>query len=160
MKRPAAFRRGLLLVLVPLLAGCEESEIPIEPEGEPRFTNLVIDLLGADPEPDDEVGAGLVAYDVEASYQLSQGWEDIELDAYLVIESYANGVFVRTELTDVRPISADAGSFGFDGEFTLADCGDVDEVAFFIALATAPDLVTQADSDFYFVDAQTANVPC
>ena len=160
MRRSAAFGPALLFALVPFLSACEESEIPIEPEGEPRFTNLVINKLEAEPELDDELDAGPIAYDLEAHYQLSGGWEAEDLDAYLVVESYSNNVFIRREAFDVQEITGETGSFSFDGEFTLADCGDIDLLGFFVVLSTADDLEINADTDFYVVDAQTASAPC
>lgn len=160
MRRPAAFGPALLFALVPLLAGCEESEIPIEPEGEPRFTNLVIDKLNATPDPDGLVDAGTVQYDVEASYQLSGGWEDEDLDAYLIINSFSNDVLVRTEVTEIQAVSGDQGTIRFDGAFTLANCGAVDQVLVYVDLSLASDPDVVADNDLYVVDAQTANVPC
>ena len=161
MRRSASVRRVLLFALVPVLQGCEESEIPIEPEGDPRFTNLVIDKLDADPALDDNLEPGPVSYDVSASYQLSGGWEDEELTAFFVINSLANGAFVRTEVSETQPVNADRGTIGFEGSFTLPDCGSIDEIIVYFDLSVTSDPDVVADSDVYFVDVEnTSSTPC
>lgn len=160
MTRSAAAAGPLLLLLLPVLA-CEESTLPVTPEGEPRFTNLVIDKLNSEPDPDRNLDPGPVSYDVSASYQLSQGWEDEDLDAFLLIESYSDGAFVRREVIEVQGVSADQGTISFDGSFTLPNCGGIDEVLVYVDLSLASDPNVVADSDAYFVDVVgTSSVPC
>ena len=145
MRRPV--RLGvLLLALVPALAGCDESEIPIEPEGEPRFTNIVIDKLDTEPDPGENLDAGdVVDYDLTATYQLANGWEDEDLDAYLFIESWSNGEYVRIELSEVDAnVDVPSGTISFSGIFQVPDCSSVDELTIFVGLWPADD-----DPDFY-----------
>ena len=163
MRKPV--RLGvLLLALVPALAGCDESEIPIEPEGEPRFTNIVIDKLDTEPDPGENLDAGdVVDYDLRATYQLANGWEDEDLDAYFFIESWANGEYVRIELSEVdTDVDLPSGTIRFSGIVQVPDCGSVDELTFFVGLWPAdddPDFY--ADSDQYSADVVGAgSVAC
>ena len=164
MKRSAAVRRTLALVLVPFLSACDESEIPIEPEGEPRFTNLVIDKLDTEPDPGENLDAGdVVDYDLTATFQLANGWEDEDLDAYLFIESWSAGEYVRIEVSDLdTDVDTPTGTIRFNGTFAVPDCGAVDELTFFVGLWPAdddPDFY--ADSDQYSADVVGAGSdPC
>ena len=162
MTRPArSFGRVLLFALVPLLSACEESEIPIEPEGEPRFTNLVINKLDAEPELDDVLQPGSITVDVTAAYQLSQGWEDEEVTAFFIVNSFANDQFVRTEVSEQRPVNSDQGSLSFDETFTLADCGGVDELLIYVDISLASDPEIVAASDAYVVEVEgTSEAAC
>ena len=150
------------LLLFPLLLACEESSIPVVPEGQPRFTSIVIDRLNSAPEVDESVAPSELQYSVTAYYQLAPGWQGVPFDVYLYVESWSDDLFYRVERVESVPLDDMSGTVRFTGRVTVPNCGAIDELLVFIGLWASDDSLDDwLDSDWYFVDVtNTSSTPC
>ena len=149
----------LALFLLPVVQGCEESEIPVIPEGPPRFTNVVITPGDAEPGFDETVSPGSMTFSVTAYYQ--QDWGEA-FDVRLYIESWADDVWVRVERTQSLEVFDESGTVAFSGTVQVPNCGGIDQLSLFVGLYAADgDPVDWVDADWYFVDVSGASsTPC
>lgn len=154
--------RLLLFCILPFLAGCEESSIPVIPEGEPRFTGLVINRLEAAPHPDASVRPGDLQYSVTAYYQIGPNWAGEAFQLWLAVESWSNDEFLRVERWEMLPLTDVSGTVRFTGTVTVPNCGAIDELLFFTGLWAADDTPDYwIDRDWYLIDVtNTSSTPC
>ena len=163
MTRPTrALGRVPFLLLLPALLACEESTIPVIPDGDPRFTAVIINLREASPDRDATVSVGNLEYTVTSYYQLGPDWrgESFRMDLY--VESWADDTFVRVEQYDAVPLNDVSGTVRFTSTVTVPNCGGIDELSFFTGLYAADgDPSGWVNADWYYIDVTGASsTPC
>ena len=145
---------SLLLGLA--LAGCQEAELPVDPEAEPRFTAIAIDVATAEPHPSFSWDPGLQDYNIEAQFQVGPGHRLLNLIAELFIIAYS-GSESTTLLYTATPLDNDVGRIDFSGTVNVLAC---DSVSVVVYLTDAADLLSFISVDSYEADITGSALSC